>query len=104
MKALKEIHRVLKPGGRAAFLDFSRSHVPILSKMGYWALKIWGGFWGTVMHGKPWVYGYIADSLESYPDRKELAIQMDKAGLTVTHRRLHMFGLLETVHLQKKEE
>ncbi|CAB9529645.1 biosynthesis C-methyltransferase UbiE [Seminavis robusta] len=100
--ALKEIHRMLKPGGIAAFLDFSRSSKPILSTMGYWALKVHGSFWGLVMHGKPWVYGYIADSLKKYPDRASLAVVMEEEGLAVTHRQLHMFGLLETVHLKKK--
>lgn len=101
--ALKEIHRIIKPGGRAAFLDFSRSANPILSFGGYWALKVWGGFWGLVRHGSPWIYGYIADSLERYPNRKGLGEVLEESGFIVTHRQLHMFGLLETVHLQKKE-
>jgi ubiquinone/menaquinone biosynthesis methyltransferase len=102
--ALKEIHRILKPGGVAAFLDFSRSSVPLLSDLGYWALKLWGGFWGLVRHGQPWVYGYIADSLQRYPNRHDLGTILEESGLTVTHRQLHMCGLLETVHLRKKKQ
>lgn len=101
--ALREIHPILKPRvGVAAFLDFSRSSSPLYSNVGYYALKIWGGFWGLLRHGKPWVYGYIADSLEQFPDRESLTQVLHEEGLEIVHRDLHLLlGLCETIHLKK---
>lgn len=52
-------------------------------------------------HGKPWVYGYIADSLEQFPDRESLIQVLHEEGLEIVHRDLHLLGLCETIHLKK---
>ncbi len=40
--SLQETHRILRSGGIAAFLDFSRSPNPVLSAGGYLTMKAWG--------------------------------------------------------------
>ena len=100
-EALTEVHRVLRPGGRADFLDFSKSPGRSGQAVSHFLLKVWGGFWGLLLHRNPDVYGYIADSLKTFPDRRQLAMRLDEAGLRVLARRRFFFGLVEWVTVVK---
>ena len=62
-RALAEIHRVTKPDGTAAFMDFSKPPSKIFQTLEHFALGLWGGIWGLILHGNPEVYGYISASL-----------------------------------------
>ena len=99
--ALDEIARVLKPGGVAAFLDFSKPASRPVQRLFYVLLTVWGGFWGLGLHGQPKVYTYIADTLRVYPDRPTLHRLLAARGLTVIQSRLHYAGLLETLLVRK---
>lgn len=83
---LREIHRVLRPGGYAAFLEFSRSASPGWSAIQLRLLRFWGQVWGILLHGDPEVYAYIARSLASFPDEREFAALL---------RRLRFTGMAE---------
>jgi demethylmenaquinone methyltransferase/2-methoxy-6-polyprenyl-1,4-benzoquinol methylase len=98
---LGEVARVLSPGGVAAFLDFTKSPDSVVAVVQLMLLKIWGSFWGLLMHGKPSVYGYIADSLAVYPNRAWLHRLARLSGLTVLSSRLAMFGMIEILLLTK---
>lgn len=100
-RALAEIARVLKPGGTAAFLDFSNPPHPLLRKLNKFLLNTWAGAWGLVLYGNPKLFTYITASLNAYPDRVELRRRFSAHGLSTTGSRLHMFGLLETIFVQK---
>ena len=60
-EAIREIYRVLKPGGIAVFLDFSKPAHRGLQRISHAILKMWGGMWGWILHRDPRVYAYIAD-------------------------------------------
>jgi ubiquinone/menaquinone biosynthesis methyltransferase len=92
---IKEVHRVLKPGGYAAFLDFSKPQNKIGQRLEYWLLKIWAGFWGMFFHRNHEVYSYIAESLQVYPDRIQLKSIMQNEGFTIIKSRLYFFGITE---------
>jgi len=96
-----EIHRVLKPGGTAAFLDFSKPTGPFPRFLEYWILKVWTGFWGILLHRNHEVYGYIAESLQRFPDRKGLRRIFHGKGFTVTASRLYFFGIIELLVVRK---
>jgi ubiquinone/menaquinone biosynthesis methyltransferase len=97
-----EVHRILKPGGTAAFLDFSKPESPFLQRLEYWILKIWGGFWGIVLHGNPEVYGYIAESLQHFPDRVRLRKMFWNKGFLVRAYRSHFFGMTAILVVRKR--
>ncbi len=101
-QTIDEISRVLKLGGYAAFLDFSKPANKTGQMIGHGLLKFWGGLWGLLLHGNPDVYGYIADSLKLYPDRKELLSCFNERGLFVHSRQRFYGGLLEAVVFQKQ--
>ena len=100
-QTLDEITRILRPGGLAAFLDFSKPRNRTGQNIGYGLLKCWGGFWGLTLHGNPDVYGYIADSLMLYPDRFELRRRFEHRGFEFRSSRRYFGGLLEAVVFQK---
>jgi len=101
---LDEIHRILKPGGTAAFLDFSKPDSKFSQKLEYWILKIWGGFWGIMLHGNYEVYSYIAESLRLFPDRLQLREILWRKGFLVTTSRQYFFGITELMVVKKVAE
>jgi ubiquinone/menaquinone biosynthesis methyltransferase len=98
---LDEIHRVLKPGGVAAFLDFSKPVGRFSQHLEYWVLKLWSGFWGILLHRNHEVYGYIAESLRRFPDRGTLQRLLREKGFSVVTSRLYFFGITELLVIEK---
>jgi demethylmenaquinone methyltransferase/2-methoxy-6-polyprenyl-1,4-benzoquinol methylase len=95
--ALREIRRILKPGGTAAFLDFSKSPNFLSQCFTYRLLKFWGGFWGLLLHGTPEVYAYIAESLDQFPDRAALRDLLTQEGFTNIQSQKFYFGIVELI-------
>ena len=99
--ALKEIERILKPGGHAAFLDFSKSPNRLIAAVTHGLLKLWGGLWGLLLHRNPDVYGYIAGSLARFPDRRLLNQKIESTGLEVQKSKLFYVGMLQLLVIRK---
>lgn len=100
-QGFKEVYRILKPGGHAAFLDFSKSGRPRLQTGQYWLLKSWCGLWGTLLHANPTIHAYIADSLKQFPARDEYHQLVRDSGFEVIATRLFYFGMLELLLIRK---
>lgn len=92
--ALVEIHRMLKPTGCAAFLDFAKPTIRWRQSLQYPLLKLWCGFCGVVLHGGA-THAYIAESLRQFPDRVALREQFSRHGFHLTHARNCFGGMLE---------
>lgn len=100
-EAIAEVFRVLRPGGVAAFLDFSKPPGRAAQAVERALLKLWGGIWGLALHGNPDVYGYIADSLAVHPDRRELTRRFAAARFQLLMSRTFFFGVVEIRLLRK---
>lgn len=98
---LAEIHKVLKMEGVAVFLDFSKPVGRFAQIAEYWTLKIWTGFWGLLLHRNDEVYGYIAESLQRFPDRAQLRQILEARGFTVVLSRLYFLGIAELIVVKK---
>ena len=99
---IRETARILKPGGKAAFLDFSKSPRPMVAAFQCAALVLWGSLWGAILHARPSVYAYLGHSLAAYPDRRRLHALFEESGLSVAASLMKMLGMIEIVIVQKK--
>lgn len=100
-EGLQEINRILKTGGCAAFLDFSKSAHPVSQVSQYWLLKCWCGLWGTLLHANPTIHAYIADSLKQFPTRDDYYLLVKNSGFEIVSSRLFYFGMLELLVIRK---
>jgi ubiquinone/menaquinone biosynthesis methyltransferase len=100
-QALEEIRRVLKPGGTAAFLDFSKPQSGFFQSLEDFALRFWGGLFGLLLHRDPEVYSYIAASLRQFPDRVAFHGLLQEHGFVGIESRLFFFGVMERVTARK---
>ncbi|MEO8441683.1 MAG: bifunctional demethylmenaquinone methyltransferase/2-methoxy-6-polyprenyl-1,4-benzoquinol methylase UbiE, partial [Betaproteobacteria bacterium] len=79
-RALAEMRRVLRPGGRLLVLEFSRVWQPLQPLYDAYSLKV------LPLLGK-WVtndsesYRYLAESIRVHPDQEQLKTLMEQAGL-----------------------
>jgi demethylmenaquinone methyltransferase/2-methoxy-6-polyprenyl-1,4-benzoquinol methylase len=79
-KGLKEMARVLKPGGRLVILEITRpQREPLSSFYSLWFDRVVPVL-GSVA-GDSDAYSYLPDSVRSFPEPRRLAAMMDAAGL-----------------------
>jgi demethylmenaquinone methyltransferase/2-methoxy-6-polyprenyl-1,4-benzoquinol methylase len=79
-QALRDMARVLKPGGKLMVLEFSKPTNPLLSKAydtySFTALP----FMGKLIAGDSESYKYLAESIRMHPDQDTLKGMMETAG------------------------
>lgn len=100
-QALSEIARVLKPGGLAAFLDFSKPADAAWQRLECGLLRCWMNFWGLLVHRNAEVYGYIVESLKTFPDRRQFRERLARQGLAVKGSRRYFAGVMELVVVRR---
>jgi demethylmenaquinone methyltransferase/2-methoxy-6-polyprenyl-1,4-benzoquinol methylase len=86
---LREMRRVLRPGGTAAILEFSQSNSALFGVVyKFYSRRILPHLGGLIT-GAPDAYRYLPESIKKFPDADGLADAMQRAGFrTVTYERL----------------
>ena len=80
-RALAEIHRVLKIGGRALILEFSRVRAQFLKPLyDFHSFQVLPRL-GKLIAGDEASYRYLAESIRKHPDQEALKAMMETAGL-----------------------
>ena len=81
-KALNEIYRILKPGGRFICLEFSKVENKFLKK-GYdiWSFKFLPLIGELVTQNRQ-AYQYLVESIRQFPNQDKLALMMSKANFS----------------------
>ncbi len=99
--ALKEIYRVLKPGGEYYCLEFSRPMMPIRPFYNLYNQYVIPRL-GAMVAGQPEAYQYLIESIRRFPDQEEMKSLIEAAGFSkVTYRNL-FFGIA-CIHIGTKE-
>ncbi len=79
-QALQEMHRVLKPGGRALILEFSKPRSTLLNKIyDTYSFKVIPKM-GKWIAGDESSYQYLVESIRMHPDQEALKDMMLTAG------------------------
>jgi demethylmenaquinone methyltransferase/2-methoxy-6-polyprenyl-1,4-benzoquinol methylase len=77
--ALAEMRRVLKPGGVAAVLEFSKVWKPLAPAYDWYSFNVLPRL-GRIIAGDDASYRYLAESIRMHPDQAALAAMMEHAG------------------------
>lgn len=80
MACLREIYRVLQPGGTAVILEFSHPTRPVERAFYNAYLKVGIPAWGKHFTGKRDDFVYLANSIKAFPDQEEFATMLRDAG------------------------
>lgn len=99
--ALKEILRVLKPGGALHILEFSNPS-PWLAGLYYFYLARVMPLMAGIISRNPQAYSYLANSVEKFPDAENLAWLLAAAGYENVSWEKHTFGIVAIHHGGKK--
>ena len=78
-RALAEMRRVLKPGGVAAVLEFSRIWAPLAPAYDWYSFNVLPRL-GRVVAGDEASYRYLAESIRVHPQQVALTAMMERAG------------------------
>ena len=79
-QALREIARVLRPGGRMLSLDFNRPQWAVIRTAYLAYLTVVGSVLGYALHGDPDTYRYIPESIRRYPGAQGIAALLRECG------------------------
>ena len=77
---LAEMRRVLRPGGVALVLEFSRVWAPLQPAYDWYSFNVLPRL-GQVVANDAASYRYLAESIRVHPDQQELGAMMESAGL-----------------------
>jgi demethylmenaquinone methyltransferase/2-methoxy-6-polyprenyl-1,4-benzoquinol methylase len=79
-RALTEMARVLKPGGRLLVLEFSKVWEPLSKAYDVYSFKVLPWLGGKFADDAD-SYRYLAESIRMHPDQETLKTMMEQAGL-----------------------
>jgi demethylmenaquinone methyltransferase / 2-methoxy-6-polyprenyl-1,4-benzoquinol methylase len=101
-KALAEMHRVLKPGGRAVCLEFSRpTNAVFRTTYDFYSFTLLPKVGTWIARDRTGVYQYLPDSIRHFPAQEPFAAMWRKAGFGRVEYRNRSGGIV-AIHLGVK--
>ncbi len=98
---LRELFRILRPGGTAAVLEFSKPRMPILRTLFRVYFTKLLPLLGGLISGSKRAYEYLPDSVSHFPDQELLAAMLKDVGFSeVTFQNLT--GGIAALHVGKR--
>jgi demethylmenaquinone methyltransferase / 2-methoxy-6-polyprenyl-1,4-benzoquinol methylase len=100
-KGLSEIHRVLKAGGAAAILEFSKPRNKLVRTCyQFYSTKICPAI-GKIISKDRSAYNYLHESVEAFPSGTDFIKILQQAGFSKVHLKPLTFGIV-TIYLAEK--
>ncbi len=98
---LAELHRILKPGGKLAILEFSSPVVPGFGRLFNFYFSYILPRIGGAVSGSRGAYEYLPDSVSKFPNQKKLAAMMNDTGFADVKFQ-NLTGGIAALHLGTK--
>lgn len=98
---LKEMHRVLKPGGRVVILEFSKPTAFPFRQIYQFYFRNLLPFFGRMVSKDKEAYTYLPDSVNAFPERNGFISIMEDAGFIECTYKVLTFGIV-SVYTGKK--
>lgn len=92
-KGLKEMHRVLKPGGKAVILEFSKPSSAGFKQLYQFYMNYITPSVGKVFSKNKDAYQYLNDSVQAFPEGNQFLNILNEAGFTQTYLKKLSFGI-----------
>jgi demethylmenaquinone methyltransferase/2-methoxy-6-polyprenyl-1,4-benzoquinol methylase len=93
-QSLREMHRVLKPGGRCAILEFSLPKNSVLKALYRFYFEMLLPRIGRLISKHPSAYTYLPETVASFPVREEFSNLMQQAGFIDVNYKEMTFGIV----------
>ena len=93
LKGLSEMHRVLKPGGKIAVLEFSKPKNFLVKGAFNFYFKKLCPLIGAIVSKDKKAYQYLHDSVKNFAEGREFLDMMETAGFKNTFQRKLTFGI-----------
>jgi demethylmenaquinone methyltransferase/2-methoxy-6-polyprenyl-1,4-benzoquinol methylase len=102
-KALAEIARVLKPGGRLAILEFGQPRIPGIRTLYLWYFKYLLPLLGRLVSRHGSAYSYLPASVGTFPTPAEFVRHLTAAGLSQVQAVPLTFGIVYLYVAEKRD-
>lgn len=101
LTVLKEMFRVLKPGGRIVCLETSQPKIPVYRQLYFFYFRFIMPLLGKLFAGSYKEYAWLNESTQKFPDREKLVQLFHAAGFEKVSVRSFMGGIAAIHHADK---
>lgn len=93
MAVLKEMQRVVKPGGKVVCLETSQPTLPVFRQLYYFYFQFIMPLFGKLLAKSYNEYAWLHESAKDFPGKKQLAKMFQEAGLIRVTVKSYTFGV-----------
>ncbi len=102
-EGLRELHRILKPGGKLVILEFSTPVIPGFRGLFQFYFSSILPRIGGAVSGSRGAYEYLPDSVSKFPDQKNLARMISETGFSDVEYK-NLTGGIAAIHTGTKNK